>query len=269
MSTTGISEASSFENRFWLQILGDHARFIFYSLAATETEQLQKAQQFIGIFDRLLEKARQGLSDAETESLNKTAYENAGNLRDFKLRLLTLSLHSQLRIHLSPTFFDHMLNELEEYLLVLNALINHQETLYHPLHYHLLWLSDALGHAASVSATLDEVEKDYIKTSMDYEQKFNELYIKSINFKGYLRTGLTDFPALRRLSAQSASLMFDFKDFLEDIKAQRLDARLLGTLMPLMADHMAREECYYLTKLSLSAGTENPDCDPARPRIEG
>jgi hypothetical protein len=63
--------------------------------------------------------------------------------------------------------------------------------------------------------------------------------------------------------------MTSFKEFLEQIKSERLTARLLGTLMPLMADHMAREECYYLTKLSESAkGVRKPDCDPARQRIE-
>lgn len=36
-----------------------------------------------------------------------------------------------------------------------------------------------------------------------------------------------------------------------------------------MADHMFREECYYLTKLAMVAGTKNPTCDSTKPRTEG
>ena len=34
-----------FENRFWLQIMGDHSRFIYYSLAPNETAHIHKARQ--------------------------------------------------------------------------------------------------------------------------------------------------------------------------------------------------------------------------------
>ena len=43
------------ENRFWLQIMGDHARFIFFSLAPNEVEYLQRSQDFIVNYDQLLE----------------------------------------------------------------------------------------------------------------------------------------------------------------------------------------------------------------------
>jgi hypothetical protein len=35
-----------------------------------------------------------------------------------------------------------------------------------------------------------------------------------------------------------------------------------------MADHMFREECYYLMKLSESANLDTPNCDPTKPRIK-
>jgi len=31
---------------------------------------------------------------------------------------------------------------------------------------------------------------------------------------------------------------------------------------------MFREECYYLTKLSMVASIKEPDCDPGKPRVE-
>lgn len=48
----------------------------------------------------------------------------------------------------------------------------------------------------------------------------------------------------------------------------RISKRALGTLMPLMADHMFREECYYLTQFSMKTNVSKPPCDPTAPRLE-
>ncbi len=49
-------ETAVFEHKFWLQVLGDHARFILDSLAEREKEDIQKAKQFKQTFDVLLKK---------------------------------------------------------------------------------------------------------------------------------------------------------------------------------------------------------------------
>ncbi len=263
----GKKAAVLFEHQFWLQIMGDHARFIFFSLAPSETEHIRESQQFINAFDQLLQTARQPDS-ADTAELNRQAYDKTYAFRKFKLQLLSLTLHNKLKIHLSSTFFNHMLNELEEYLLTINNMQDGRSPLFHPLHYNTLWLSDAVGHAAGVAANLDEVEKDFIELSGEFEKQFTDLYIKTLEANGYTRTTLNDFPALDRLNQQANVTTLRFKEFLEQVLRLRSDGTLLGTLMPLMADHMAREECYYLTKLSQSA--ENltpPECDPAKPRV--
>ena len=44
----------------------------------------------------------------------------------------------------------------------------------------------------------------------------------------------------------------------------------LGVFRPLLADHMARETCYYLLKLH-EVDPENvklSECDPTKPRVE-
>ncbi|MDD4402872.1 MAG: DUF2935 domain-containing protein [Desulfitobacteriaceae bacterium] len=42
---------------------------------------------------------------------------------------------------------------------------------------------------------------------------------------------------------------------------------VLGIIDPLIPDHMLREECYYLFKLSAVSDVESPTCDPGKPRI--
>jgi hypothetical protein len=67
----------------------------------------------------------------------------------------------------------------------------------------------------------------------------------------------------------ASNTMICFRKYLKELEVGILEKEILGTLSPLMADHMSREECYYLTKLSIVAGTRNPECNPAKPRIEG
>lgn len=257
------------EHRFWLQILGDHSRFIFFSLAPTETEYILTAQEFIILFDQLLEQAHKRLSTTELEELNRKTYEAAYRLREFKIDLLSMSLTSDLKTHLPPSFYNGMLNELEEYLFILNSMMNGQLPLLHPLHYHSLWLTDAVGHAASVKSEIDFIEKDFTNLSYQYELQFQDLDTKSLTLNGFLRTGLSKFPALDRFNEQADVVMNEFMEFLGTIRDQRLDGKVLGTLMPLMADHMYREECYYLLKLSLSTqNVKKPECDPTSPRLE-
>jgi len=45
------------------------------------------------------------------------------------------------------------------------------------------------------------------------------------------------------------------------------EKKVLGIISPLVLDHMFREECYYLTKLSMVSDTKEPDCDPGKPRV--
>mgnify|MGYP000011449397 CR=1 FL=1 len=258
-----------FEHRFWLQIMGDHARIIFLSLAPTESEYIMTAQKFIISLDELLKQAQNPLTPDDMLKLNQDALALIKLLREFKLELLRMSLSSDLKSHLSPTHINDMVNELEEYYLVLKTIINGKKPLFHPLHYHLLWLSDSIGHAAIVSSSLDPAEKDAIVRVYDYEMQFNELFYKAYILKGCLRTQLKQFSALERLNNEAGMIAADFMGFLDKIRDQRMDQKILGSLTPLMADHMSREACYYLWKLShASEIIRRLDCDPTRPRLE-
>jgi hypothetical protein len=257
------------EHQFWLQILGDHARFIYYALAPNETGEISRIEIFLNAFDELLNMSRRNLTASEISDLNVRAHKNASDFRSYQLQLLALTLSAKLKINLSSTFINHMLNEIDEYILIMNTFANGKVPFFYPIHYHMLWLSDAVGHSAGVTAGMDETEKDFIDESSLYEKKFTDLYIKSLQLNGYMLTGLNIFPAIERFNKQAESTMICFKSFLENVRNMRLDGKLLGTISALMADHMAREECYYLMKLSLSVeDIEMPDCDPSKPRIE-
>ncbi|WP_106767531.1 DUF2935 domain-containing protein [Paenibacillus faecalis] len=264
-----MDQPALFEHRFWLQILGDHARFIYNTLSPKETEDIQKAQQYIQAFDQLLHQARALQSDSQLGPLNQQAYALTINLRQFKLSILERLLLGKVTIALTPTFINHMVNELEEYVRILSCLLEGKPVpQFDALHHDFLWLPDAAGHAAAISSDLDFVEKRLIKKSMAFEEHFQQFYLKSIEMMGYMRTQLRDFPAFRRFHMDIDMEMNLFRAFLKELEDLELSAEVLDRISPLMPDHMMREECYYLMKLAQLGLVPDPECNPSHPRIE-
>lgn len=258
-----------YEHRFWLQILGDHARFILSTLSPEAKQDVDTAAAFIPAFDRLLDQARKAVNDAEVRAITGPAYELTVSLRHFKLDLLRRALFGKAMIMLTPSFLNHMVNELEEYWRILGELVADRPVpAFDAIHHDFLWLPDAAGHAAAIAADLDATEKPLIRQSDQFEKHFQELYLKSIEMAGFMRTELKDFPAFRRLHREVDLELKLFVAFLRELEEMELTAEVLDRINPLMPDHMMREECYYLTKLAKLGLVPDPGCHVDRPRIE-
>lgn len=241
-----------FEHQFWLSILGDHARFIHDSLYPSEIADIEVANQFIVRFDQLSFQLGQ-LNETSILPFAAEVDELANELKEFKLSLLKRHITSGMKIHLTPTFINHMINELEEYQLLLNYLNQGKiPPIFHELHHHLLWLLDATGHAGTINDRLDSVEKRLKEKSHLFTKHFEQFYLKAVELTGYLRTNVDDFPALSRFNGDVEVEMGLFKTFLNELEEMGLTAEVLGIFTVSMADHMAREEQYYLTKLAQS-----------------
>ncbi|CAG7650539.1 DUF2935 domain-containing protein [Paenibacillus allorhizosphaerae] len=262
-------QSALFEHRFWLQILGDHSRFIKDGLSPEEREEIARAGSFVQAFDQLLMRVREEEQVEKVSELTRDAASWTQQLRAFKLYLLHRHLTGKIRLHLSPSFLSHMVNELEEYMRVLGSLLSGQPApVYEDIHHHLLWLQDAFGHAASIAGELDMAESRLMKTARTFDREFREFYVKAVELAGYMRANIRKFPALSRFNKEVELEMALFQQFLRELEELRLTREALGTLTPLMADHMAREECYYLTKLSQVTELNSPNCDPTKPRTE-
>lgn len=268
MANQVMAEDVIFEHQFWLQILGDHGRFIHDSMSPDETEKLAQADFFIRIFDRLLEQARNPSNAEHFSELNETALTNAEAFRKFKLELIRDHIAGTIKIGLPPTFINHMVNEIEEYIRIMLDIQQGRSPTAVPLHYHSLWLPDAAGHAGAVHCRLDDVEEDLRKKSEQFMEEFHGLHRKAEEFVGYTRTNLQEFPAMTRLNQQAETSIGLFMEFLQELEQQLMNKTVLGTLMPLMTDHMFREECYYLHSLAKATEVRNPKCNPSKPRIQ-
>src|SRR3954452_25261442 len=98
-----FERTARFEHRFWLQILGEHSRFIYEALAPVQEEEINKALTFIRVFDTLLDRAK----FADLISVTTDAESAVLNLREFKLELISKHLVGKIKIHLTPTFINH------------------------------------------------------------------------------------------------------------------------------------------------------------------
>jgi hypothetical protein len=261
----GFKDAALFEHRFWLQVLGDHARFLHESLAPVEKEEIETANYFINTFDRLLGR----VASTDVVHLSMRADEEAKKIRQFKLELIAKMLTGNVKIHLGPTFVNHMVNEVEEYIRVLSYLKKGEiPPVFHELHHHTVWLLDAAGHAGAIQSNLDQVEKRLKAKSEKYMKHFEDFYLKAVEMTGYLRTNLSSFPALQKLNMDVTVEIQLFMKFLDELKELELTEQALGTFAPLMADHMFREECYYLSKVAESSQLDGPNCDPGKARVK-
>ncbi|PEE43777.1 DUF2935 domain-containing protein [Bacillus pseudomycoides] len=252
-------EIALFEHKFWLKVLGDHAQFLLDALAQNESEDIQKAMYFVQTFDR-------SLSNIHTVNLiafAKDAHKVAKEIRKFKLNIIQKQLEGKIVIHFTPTFINHMVNEVEEYIMVLEYLIKGEvPPVFHELHYHLAWLTDAAGHAGAISGGLDLVEKRLKEKSEEYEKHFEQFYLKAVEMTGYLRAELHSFPALKKFTKDVSLEVTLFSRFLHELEELELSNQVLSLISGRMADHMAREECYYLLKLAQASGLEMPKCNP-------
>lgn len=249
----------AFENRFWVQILGDHMRFIEKALHVRETELLGRTKILKEELDSLLTKARN----------NRLVIENilpvVESVKELKLDILNRQIAGKVEIDLPPTFLNHMVNEIECY----QKILLHPEVKSHILEDHYLWQADAVGHAVALLQTLDPTEKKLMKDIRKLKKKFHANFNATTEYIGYLRTGIQEFPAIDKLNEESMAEFILFMKVLETLREERINLKVLGSLNALLADHMLRESAYFFSKLSeLTGQVFNFSVKPDSPRVE-
>lgn len=235
----------NFENRFWQKTLSDHLDFIHDKLFSNEINLLETTNSLKG-----------GLVNSP-KTLPETLTV-VKSIKDLKINILYGLLSNTVKINLNPTFINHMLNEIEEYITILSSAIEGKVVTPSPVHLHLVWLPDAVGHSVAVSCDLDPIEKLDIKKFKKYKKKFHILHVKALEFKGYLRAAIIDdSPMMSQLNNDVSLIMSRFITHLSELSGQREESTKLGIITPQLLNHMIREELYYLTKLGLKVMDPN------------
>ena len=256
---TGAAVAGSLrESWFWAGVFRDHAAFIHDNLAPGQERPIGWAARFRqdsaalhAEAETLARAAGSAVPARAAERLGGVLLTALGGLREFKEELLQQKLDCQVQLNLPPTLLQHMLNEAAEADRVLGPALAGVE-LAPPLaalHQHLIWLPDAAGHAALLHSGLDAVEMPLQATTQQFKQVFDGMHIKALELYSMLRVAPRMIGALRRLNQDAVAQIAVFRGFLTELREHLAGCTVLGTLVPLLADHMLREELYYTEKL--------------------
>jgi hypothetical protein len=238
----------NFENKFFLQILGDHARFIHKSLSPTEEELIEDTIYARDAADELLERARGNRSINNIDDF-------LGSINDLKTEVASRLLTGEIDINMDATFVNHMRNELDEYRKILDG-VEPVNTI--PVH--KLWLLDAAGHSDALICRLDPTEELRRKRLKKLKKHFDKLFHQTLEFEGFQRF-VDEWPAISALDEKSETHIRLFINDLEELFEGRQAKTILGIFPILMPDHMIREENYYLFNISRFNGA--PDMGAA------
>lgn len=166
---------------FWSGILKDHANFQKTLLTYTEEEKIEKANMFFNEFSKQEQIASNAI--LSEENLKDTVSENkmlVNEFVQFKKELLKDLLTCKVKLSMTPTFMNHMINEAMEYYRVLCISDNtlKVDEVLENLRLHKIWLADASGHAFYIASQLDNIEDFMIKEALEFRKAFNGLLIE-------------------------------------------------------------------------------------------
>ena len=257
------------DNRFWLQIMGDYARFIFNALSPAQTAEAKETQKFIREFDGLLGESRQELTKDQLTALNQRSYDALQNFRKYILQIAQLQLTGKIIFSLRPSYINHMVNDTEQYLYLLTAYKQNKAAVLNSAAVSMVWLMNIYVSAITIQDGLDATSFDRSKqNASNLAGEMLDLYFKAYVMNGLCRTGLCDFPALTSLNDDIAIVMLKYAEFLVEQINLMEEKKVLGNLTMLYLDSMYRQLCYYINELSKVSSIKPPACDPFRQRRE-
>jgi hypothetical protein len=240
-----------YENSFTLQILTDHCRFIQMTVSAKHPDVFAVAKDLEERGNALW------LQSLKRVNVSKNLQEYILTVKTFKESLLSQLLQDKLAIGLPPTFFNHMLDELQDRLDHVNYYLQNGTVLEKDfLELHHLWLKDAEGHADALYCNVDMVEHQVRERAKKFRKSFDHLWNRNIEEMKYVdNTSSSEVrPSIVNLNDLASKEMGAFVDLLQELKDLKVSHSLLGQIPVLMIDHMIREEFYYLNKLGYETG---------------
>lgn len=238
----------------------DHGEFMLSSFSHNEQEAINCARFYRDSFARLHEQAKAVAAAKDANRFSMLLQESTDLLVcfiNFKKLLLQRHLRCQLSTSLTPTFYNHMINEAMEFYKTLFNLRNNIciDPLAENINLHETWLPDTAGHAATIACELDPTEKILIKHAHEFEKDANNLFIKNNELGMMLRRTCLRDGAMMQLNCEVTKLTEDFICYLDTVHRLNAECRILSVLKPLIPFHMIREANYYLENIKALEAT--------------
>lgn len=107
---------------FWNEIMEEHSMFIRGFLDPTEGNLINIANEFAGLFEELIEKAKEALEgNYSPEEVTKESIKATEQIKEFKTEATEGILNCNIRSIIIPLLADHVLREANYYLTILKS----------------------------------------------------------------------------------------------------------------------------------------------------
>jgi len=243
--------------RFWLHIMEEHALFIKLGLPCSERNLIKKAEEFKGIFSRLLREAKGNTEKSNYEDLVGSVLEAVIAFREFKLRILHLLVTCELGGNNFPLFMDHLSREAEYFILLLEKAkefgLENMNRISLPINSMtgetVFWHRIMGDHSKFILSKLDPSEKKFIEITLEFIEEFDDLYHHAKDLQSMLRS-FRPVGTFDRFVDESQESVEELKEFQLGAESLIRECRILGIIPAEMARHVAEEAQYFLNILA-------------------
>jgi hypothetical protein len=244
------------EHLFWLEMLQDHAYFVRDALSPAETEYVNIAQQFIGLYGDLLANLRKiprtaNYNDQVMMDFSRKVWPVAKSYYDFEGTLQALRIDNKVNLNLSPTYLNGTLSENQEYLRLLSYMAEGREPVrLSSAELMDLWLEDQLGHAVLFENMLDPIEVGAITVSQGFKSRFQLFIVQNHHLKNYLRVKQPGFARQQEFIYEVGKTILEMNQYIKSMVEKYKENTLLNKTNLRFLEHHFPETCYFLTHLS-------------------
>ena len=257
------------QNRFWTQIMSEHALFIREGLPCTETALIDEARQLERIFANLKARADQTPNDrAAVLALNQEVIKALDRIIEFKTFVLKCMITCRLGGFNFPLLVDHVRREAIRFRANLLKLNNNIQTpvAEMALEEEIFWLRIMGDHARFIAHLLDPSERPLVQRSTQFGEDFETLRLQGEDLQSMLVPG--DFenhllpagmmgeplppgfgnlkgpfviPRLQRFNGEVIEATMGIRDFKAVALKLVETCTVLSVISPLLASHVLRE----------------------------
>ena len=242
-------ERSLTENRFWLRIMKEHAKFIGDGFNHRDTQLIQQANRFYHYFEQQEKRAYEVPNNVTLiRKLNEESIGLVRGFRNFKRNLLIMIINCQVMGFNFPLLIDHTAREAEYFMRTLkkfnkgildpiqDAIINEN----------VFWLKIMMEHSRFIASLLDQSERNLVHTALKFGDDFEVLLNQARDVESMLYHKKPTYPIIGKLNKDSENAATEIRDFkkagLDFIK----NCQIRSVIDPLLADHVLREANHFL-----------------------
>lgn len=242
-------ERSLTENRFWLRIMKEHAKFLGDGFNRKDTQLIQQTDRFYHYFEQQEKRAYEVPNNVSlVRKLNEESIELVKGFRNFKRNLLILIINCKVMGFNFPLLVDHTAREAEYFMRTLkkfnkgildpiqDAIINEN----------VFWLKIMMEHSRFIASLLDQSERNLVHTALKFGDDFETLLNQARDVESMLYHKQPTYPIIGKLNKDSENAATEIRDFkkagLDFIK----NCQIRSVIDPLLADHVLREANHFL-----------------------